>query len=140
MGKWAASIVGSIIIGVVSWWLTEGLKPDPLNPPSSPVAPSHTSPEPPPGLPPPKVECNGEGGLSSPSLPFAPPKGCVLIAEWWYPRNPTSCGIWIAATAVPFSHGVDGHWWYVPPERVSPHIAEYKSKPNSVNCEVKDFR
>jgi hypothetical protein len=85
----------------------------------------------------PPVKCNGEGDLSSPSLPSAPPKGCVLITEWWYPSNPTSCGIWIAATAVPsFRHGVRGHWWYVPPERVNPHIDEYKSKPSSVNCEV----
>jgi hypothetical protein len=99
-----------------------------------PVAPSNTPAELAPQPPPSKVECSGEGGLSSPTLPSAPPEGCVLIVEWWYPPKPTPCGIWIAATAVPsFRHNVHGHWWYVPPERVSPHIAKYKSKPNSVN-------
>jgi hypothetical protein len=88
----------------------------------------------------PVFKYSGEGSLSSSSLLPAPPKGLVLIVEWWYPPNPTPCGIWIATTAVPFSQGVEGRWWYVPPERVSQHIDEYKSKPNSVNCEVKDFR
>jgi len=81
-------------------------------------------------------ECN-QGGFMPP-IPAPPPPGCVLTVEWWYPPNPTPCGLWITYGAVEFDEGVAGYWWYEYDVTVPGHIRAFKEKYNY--CEVKDFR
>lgn len=57
MGKWLAGILGTVISGVVIWWITTGMQPPPSVPPStSPAAPVSTAEPPPPPAPTP-VRC-----------------------------------------------------------------------------------
>jgi len=82
------------------------------------------------------VVCNQQGNMLP--IPNAPPDGCVLTVEWWYPPNSTPCGLWITDSAVEFNEGVAGYWWYEYDTTVLTHIQSFQSKYNY--CEVKDFR
>ncbi len=81
-------------------------------------------------------ECSGQGFM--PPIPGPPPQGCVLTVEWWYPPDPTPCGLWITYGAVEFDDGVAGYWWYEYDVTVPEHIRAFKEKYDY--CEVKDFR
>lgn len=81
-------------------------------------------------------ECKGQGFM--PPIPGPPPQGCVLTVEWWYPPNPTPCGLWITYGEVEFDEGVAGYWWYEYDVTVPGHIRAFQEKYNY--CEVRDFR
>jgi len=84
----------------------------------------------------PDISCNQQGKL--PPIPNAPPDGCVLTVEWWYPPDSTPCGLWITDRIVEFNEGVAGYWWYEYDTTVPTHIQAFQSKYDY--CEVKDFR
>jgi hypothetical protein len=84
------------------------------------------------------TDCSQDGSM--PPVPDAPPPGCVLIVEWWYPPNPTPCGLWITYRGVEFKEGVAGHWWYEYDSTVAAHIQAFKAKDTSKPCEVVDYR
>ena len=81
-------------------------------------------------------ECRGQGFM--PPIPGPPPQGCVLTIEWWYPPNPTPCGLWITYGEVEFDEGVAGYWWYEYDVTVPGHIRAFKEKYDY--CEVRDLR
>ncbi len=84
------------------------------------------------------IVCNQSGSV--PPAPSAPPPGCVLTVEWWYPPNPTPCGLWISYDAVSFDEGVAGSWWYESDVTVPSHIKTFKARDTNAPCEVVDYR
>jgi hypothetical protein len=85
-----------------------------------------------------EAHCSQDGSM--PPVPSAPPPGCVLTVEWWYPPNPTPCGLWITHRGVEFKEGVAGHWWHEYDSTVAAHIQAFKAKDTSKPCGVVDYR
>lgn len=86
----------------------------------------------------PQANCSQNGGM--PPVPSAPPPGCVLTVEWWYPPNPTPCGLRITRGGVKFKEGVAGHWWHEYDSTITAHIQAFKAKDTSKPCEIIDDR
>lgn len=86
------------------------------------------------------VNCDEKGELSFSDLPSAPPFGCILAIEWWYPKETSKgCGLWFDVKSMSFNEGVDGSWWYIPPERVTSHTVEYQAESDNSKCEIRNF-
>ena len=83
--------------------------------------------------------CTDTGSI--PPLPLAPPKGCILILEWWIPPSTdgSNCGILITENE-PSSISADaiGTWWFVSPNRPDTHLEGFQAK--NPHCGVQDLR
>lgn len=86
----------------------------------------------------PSQSCQEAKGENLQSPPSAPPRGCVLIIEWWVPPNANDCGILITYGSPSLPGGSAGTWWYTDPGRPAAHIQEFRQK--YPYCKVDDLR